>query len=257
MTKQPADRPAPGKLTEKGHWKVASEAYELARDGDIGRAAIAQAEARVEEAANALHYRLCSLRDEFDRAAKHLEDGQRVHILPGGMHYVEVPTLNVSLTEASHFLADLRTHVQTAQGDHPLAKAHRLEIAAEDLPQVGEGATVADLNLGKSIRAQAKALRDGHAAEQQASRDRATEQQAAKLAKVKASPLGVNEKKALQSASAQDLKVTRYTNEAIRKAATKLTQRGFFARVKDGSSVNGVIAEYALTDAGKEALAAL
>lgn len=248
MTKQPENRPAPGKLTEKGHWKISSEAYELARDGDVGGAAIAQAEARVEEAANALHYRLCNLRDEFDRAAKHLEDGQRMHILPGAMHYVEVPTLNVALTEASHFLADLRTHVETAKGDHPLARAHRLEVAADD-----PGLTIA---AETDIRNHAKSIRAAHAAEQQGRRDAADAEQAAKLAKVKASPLGINEKKALQSASAQDLKVTRYTNEAIRKAAMKLTQRGFFARVKDASS-SGVIAEYALTDAGKDALASL
>lgn len=255
MTAEETTRPKPGHLSATSDWQIASIEWEYARDGEAGQALLANAIGRQQKAANELHYLLRHLATEFDRAAIQLEQGKRQHVLPGSTQYYEIPQRNVLLNEATQAVQEAQHHLVTAAGDHPHARAYRLEQAAITLDATVEEAGLKGAHpLATQLRTEAASIREAHVAEQVAKRDSAADKEAQRVARIKASPLGKVEQKHLQTAAAGGLRITRYTGQADQKAATKLVTRGYLAKVPtEGSAMT----EYHLTDEGTKALLAL
>lgn len=258
MTATDSNRPQPGKLTASTEWAMASEEYDLARAGKGGEAVLAAAMHRQETAANELHYLLRKLSEEFDFAARKLEQGERRYALNTSSWHTDLPIKNVALNLASQAVEEARRHLETAAQNHPYARAYRLEQAADTLDaSIGEMGLKGAHPLGSQIRDEANSIREAHDAAETARRDEGKAKAAAEKAKRIARPMGVTERKVLHMAKDGDgLRLSyRFGKDSDMKAAKRLVERGYLVKVSEPTGTGTI--EWKMTDAGAAAAKAM
>lgn len=284
-------RPKPGKLapvqavrpgrgerhpSEKDGFPI-DEGYELARSGDAGGAILSGLIKRREEAASALHYRLVEMRDDFDRGARVLEDGNRRHVLSRTNWYAELPIMLEAVADAQQAVEDAELLFEYSRRATPEIAAFRLDQAAETVEAIdvarhdarakllaesgvtGELSPLTPLPLVLTLRAEAEITRRNHENRLQREADERNAKSNAEKAKRIARPLGANEKKVLadiQKRGPQSLPYRHMSNDG--KAYASLIERGLIAPTKDAETAptyGQSKGPYELTDAGKERVA--
>lgn len=244
------ERPKAGDLTLSA---TADDAWDVAMSGDAGAAIRSGLIAERERTANALHYKLVKLRDEFDNAARQLEAGRRQYVISRSNWFADLPVLIEQLDSETKAVENAERLAGLADRHSPKAAAYRLERAAHSLDMVVEEAGLkGEHALATSLRAEAaRILAEADDATRRAREERAATEAAQRARRV-ARPLGGMERKLLAKAENEPILVGRYNMTLERKAIKSLVERGFLGpRARDEE--HGT--HHLITDAGRERLA--
>lgn len=248
MTTKKTTRPEPGKLPQT---RVdASSAYERDRAGDTVGALLVDARNRRDKAANSLHYRLRTLAETFDLAARKLEDDKEIRRFPISLtsHIYEMPVVIQQLDQAIDAYNDMVMLAEHTMPPTNVQAAFAMEQTAAMCDALIERMSLkGEHPISTQLREAAKQLveeqRTAEAvrhAQQQAERD-------AKRAKRNARPLGKVERDILARMVSYG-PLTAYLRGAQQNAVESLVERGFIERHNPKAG-----REYRLTVSGKAA----
>lgn len=221
------ERPKAGDLTLSA---TADDAWDVAMSGDAGAAIRSGLIAERERTANALHYKLVKLRDEFDNAARQLEAGRRQYVISRSNWFADLPVLIEQLDTETKAVENAERLAGLAERHSPKAAAYRLERAAQSLDMViGGYGLEGEHALATSLRAEAaRIVAEADDAARRAREER-EERVAAERARRVARPLGATERKLLSKAENGPIQVGRWNQTLERKAITRLVERGFLS----------------------------
>lgn len=238
-------RPDPGKLSNTDEYLE----FEASREGDFDRAILLTLRRVRENAANALHYRMRTMSEAFDQAARLLEAGDRgSRPIRAHSHVTDIPQLIAALEVAT----DAYNAAKLFAGSKPTTAqqiAFSMERTADALD-----AHLVTLGLkgehptASTLRQEAKTMVDEAKAEAKARADQRQAEHDAARAKRIARPLGAVEKRILGHAGHGPIKEPYRKSGMEGKAVKSLVEREMLKAREDGS--------YELTPKGSSVLTA-